>query len=111
MSNNSLVSNTPNVKMKFTEVTPSSAVINGEYVHWTQMTPAQEDAWREELALQLPTPTKTRKPRRTATRRAGSSSRKQNHAAAVVGRATLELVTRVNEDNSAAARYGLEAVA
>lgn len=37
-----------------------------------------------------------KQPRRTPRRRAGSSSRKTNYAAAVVGRAMAELVERVN---------------
>lgn len=82
--------------MTFDNVTRDSAVINGTYRHYTKMTAAEEDAWREELALQSQ-PVRQRK---TARRRAGSCSRQTNRTAAQVYGAMLGQVIRVNDSDA-----------
>jgi hypothetical protein len=85
-------------QMKITSVTKDSAVIDGKYLHYTRMTAAEEDAWREELAL-MPQ-TARRNVARTATRRAGSSCRKTNRTAAQIYGAMLAQVVRVNDPDT-----------
>lgn len=91
--------------MTLTSVSKYSAVIDGNYVHYSRMTAEQEEAWRSELARQAKQrPAKTTKQRPVTAGRGPSNynSRRTNYAEQVIGRSMAELVDRVNQAQSPA---------
>jgi hypothetical protein len=79
-----------------TSVSKCSAVIDGRYVHYTNMTLTEENEWRAELDRQQAQKAPLQVTRRQTARRSGQPSRRVNYAAQAIGRAMFETVVRVN---------------
>lgn len=90
-----------------TQLTSTGCRFNGSnFVHWTRMTEAQEDAWREALEARQQ-PRRRKQNRRSNSRRTGRNYNHRQPTAAeslarITARATAELVDRVNRRKASA---------